>query len=163
MLDKYESGFTKILMKHNKCGFEFKVEPSRFLNGSRCPKCAGTNFENDVFNILKSMNLKINCQQKFEDLRDKNYLSYDFSILDDNNDIIMLIESNGIQHYEYMPKFFHKKGKWQYYKQIKHDNIKAMYAINHNIPLLVIPYWEKDNVEQIIKSNPIIKQLLNKY
>ena len=40
-LEKYNGAKTKIKFKHNICGYIYKVEPSSFLNGSRCPKCAG--------------------------------------------------------------------------------------------------------------------------
>jgi len=38
----YSGADSKILFKHNNCGFEYKVTPSWFLRGSRCPKCGGT-------------------------------------------------------------------------------------------------------------------------
>ena len=42
VLGKYKNSGIKILMKHNKCGHEWKVTPSSFLNnGRRCPKCSG--------------------------------------------------------------------------------------------------------------------------
>ncbi len=29
-------------MSHAKCGFKYEVDPNTFLQGHRCPKCAGT-------------------------------------------------------------------------------------------------------------------------
>lgn len=40
VLGNYVDAHTKILMKHNTCGNEYEILPYRFLNGSRCPKCA---------------------------------------------------------------------------------------------------------------------------
>lgn len=41
-LEKYKTAKTKILVKHNVCGFEYKVTPDKFTNrGQRCPKCQG--------------------------------------------------------------------------------------------------------------------------
>lgn len=40
VLEQYKSSVTKILMKHNICGNEYKVAPSYFLRGTRCPECA---------------------------------------------------------------------------------------------------------------------------
>jgi predicted Zn-ribbon and HTH transcriptional regulator len=42
-----------ILMKHKKCGYEWKVQPSHFLNtGTRCPKCYG-NVKRNIKEIKK--------------------------------------------------------------------------------------------------------------
>ena len=39
VLGNYINNKTKILMIHNKCGYQWDVQPAHFLNGSRCPKC----------------------------------------------------------------------------------------------------------------------------
>ena len=39
-LEEYSGTNTKILCKHNKCNHEWKITPSHFINGKRCPKCA---------------------------------------------------------------------------------------------------------------------------
>ena len=41
VLGEYIGTHTKILMKHNKCGHEWEVVPSSFLQGHRCPNCFG--------------------------------------------------------------------------------------------------------------------------
>ena len=41
VLGEYIGAHTKILMKHNKCGYEWEVVPSSFLQGHRCPNCFG--------------------------------------------------------------------------------------------------------------------------
>ena len=40
VLSEYVDAHTKILMKHNNCGYEYKVQPCVFLSGRRCPNCA---------------------------------------------------------------------------------------------------------------------------
>ena len=41
VLGKYITGIDYILMKHNKCGHEWKIRSSSFINiGNRCPYCA---------------------------------------------------------------------------------------------------------------------------
>lgn len=40
-LDKYVNAKTKIRVRHNKCGGIYKVRPDSFLDGARCPYCAG--------------------------------------------------------------------------------------------------------------------------
>lgn len=39
-LEPYKYARTKIMVKHNKCGFLYQVQPNNFLHGQRCPYCA---------------------------------------------------------------------------------------------------------------------------
>lgn len=39
-LAPYVDNKTKIKVKHNKCGHIYKVKPSAFLSGTRCPYCS---------------------------------------------------------------------------------------------------------------------------
>jgi len=40
-LEEYINNKTKILCRHNKCGYKWKIKPNEFLTGNRCPKCSG--------------------------------------------------------------------------------------------------------------------------
>lgn len=42
VLGKYETAHTKVLMQHNKCGYEWKIRPDNFLGGQRCPRCGNS-------------------------------------------------------------------------------------------------------------------------
>lgn len=39
-LEEYINSRTSILVRHNKCGNIYKVRPSNFIQGHRCPKCS---------------------------------------------------------------------------------------------------------------------------
>lgn len=44
VLSEYKNARTKVIMRHNTCGYEYPQIPDHFLNqGSRCPKCASEN------------------------------------------------------------------------------------------------------------------------
>lgn len=43
-LDTYVNSYTKIKVKHNKCGLVYEVQPNAFLHNSRCPYCAYENY-----------------------------------------------------------------------------------------------------------------------
>ncbi len=44
-LENYINTDTKILCKHNKCEYEWKISPYKFLNRQqRCPKCASPRY-----------------------------------------------------------------------------------------------------------------------
>lgn len=40
-LDEYKDSKTKMRIRHNQCGYEWRVIPSNILRGSKCPKCVG--------------------------------------------------------------------------------------------------------------------------
>lgn len=41
VMGTYERSSAKIDFHHNTCGNTFPMTPNNFLNGHRCPKCAG--------------------------------------------------------------------------------------------------------------------------
>ena len=57
-LDSYVNTHTKLRVKHNKCGNIYKVQPSHFSRGSRCPFCSGkakktdAEFKQEVYNLV---------------------------------------------------------------------------------------------------------------
>ena len=60
-LEKYINNKTKLLCRHNECGYEWKINPDHFLNHkNRCPKCAGNlhkknkQFKKEVYNQVKN-------------------------------------------------------------------------------------------------------------
>lgn len=38
-LEEYQNAYTKILMRHKKCGFIWKITPHNLLTGKGCPRC----------------------------------------------------------------------------------------------------------------------------
>ena len=69
-------------------------------------------------------------------------LRYDFIILE-NDSPIRLIEFDGPQHTKPSDYF----GGEEAFKKLQHnDNLKNEYARNHHIPLVRIPYKERDNI-----------------
>lgn len=73
---------------------------------------------------------------------------YDFYLPDYN----LCIEYDGMQHYK--PVRFYTSSDEEilakFERTKKHDAIKTQYCQLNGIDLLRIPYWEKDNIEQII-------------
>ena len=64
---------------------------------------------------------------------------FDFAIIE-NGKIIRLIEFDGEQHYKDVEQW----GGLEL--QQKRDKAKNEYALSHNIPLVRIPYWERDKI-----------------
>lgn len=143
--DKYDYSLTNYINIRTKvkiiCPIHgvFEQIPDVHLSGCGCQKCNSSIGEEKIRNCLEDKNIKYICQKKFNDLKDKNKLSYDFYLKDYN----LLIEYNGIQHYEPREYF---GGHKNFLIQKHHDWLKRKYARDNNINLLVIPYWE--NIEE---------------
>lgn len=87
-------------------------------------------------------------QHTFSDCRYIGLLKFD--LYDENDNIAY--EYNGEQHY--FPVDFAGKGKDWAEQQFKinqtRDDIKINYCKKNNIPLIIIPYWERDNMKDFI-------------
>lgn len=112
------------------------------LNGSGCPYCASSKGEKLIRNYLLNKSIIFEEQKTFSDLKDKNYLSYDFYVPKRN----ILIEFNGIQHYvwqKYLQPTYH-----DFLVQKHHDWLKRKYAKKNNIELVVITY--EDDISETL-------------
>ena len=94
--------------------------------------------EEHIKQYLKKNNIIFTPQQKFPDLigTGGGQLSYDFSIPSKKYGLI-LIEYNGIQHYE-SSEFF--GGEEKFKKQKEHDRLKKEYAKKHGYKLIIVKY-----------------------
>lgn len=99
-----------------------------------------------IQSILKENNIPFKQEYIFSDLKSsKNvYLRFDFAILDENNQVTRLIEYDGEQHYLLKADLIFSDTLEQ--RQQK-DKLKNEYCLQHNIPLVRIPYWEKKNID----------------
>lgn len=81
---------------------------------------------------------------------------YDF-ILYPNTDKIRLIEFDGEQHFKSGNGWNTKE---RFNKTRASDNIKNEYALSHNIPLVRIPYTERDNItlDMLLGDKYLIKK-----
>lgn len=150
VLGKYTGANNKILMKHNKCNYEYEVTPSKFINvGRRCPRCRESKGEKAISQFLDKLHINYQPQFSFEDCRNKEPLPFDFAIFDNDDNIMCLIEYQGEHHYEIVEHF---GGKEKFQIQQKRDEIKRQYCRLNNIKLVEIPYWEFDNIEKILNK-----------
>ncbi len=118
---------------------------------SGCPKCVSSKGEDKIKNFLSLNNIKYVFQKKFSNCKNKRQLPFDFGI-PYNDGSWKCLEYHGGQHF--FPVDFAGKGEEWAKKQFKElrrrDRIKVKYCKDNNIPLLIIPYWEFDNVEKIL-------------
>jgi very-short-patch-repair endonuclease len=117
---------------------------SRTSAKSACPKCRESKGEKSIFKWLKNNGIYVIQEYKFGDCRDKRKLPFDFYLPDYN----VCIEYDGEQHHTVRTNFFGGNDK---FKQLKRrDKIKTKYCKDNNIYLLRIPYWDFNNIEQIL-------------
>lgn len=124
------------------CGNEVSVERTHLVNrGQASCGCKQSIGELNIHKILNDNNITYQTQYSNSDLQtDKGgFLRYDFAILNGNK-VSRLIEFDGPQHSITFNYFGNSE------EIMKRDNIKNQYAIQHNIPLVRIPYYKRDNI-----------------
>ena len=90
----------------------------------------------NIINCLLFNGIEFIDEYVFPDLPKSRF---DFAIVE-NGKIIRLIEFDGEQHYKDIKQW----GGLEL--QQKRDKVKNKYALSHDIPLVRIPYWERDNI-----------------
>lgn len=151
VIGKYKNTHTKIKCLCLKCNHEFYSYPSNLLNqSSGCHRCNMSNSERTMLKALDELNINYSSQYSIDDCKFVNVLKFD--AFDTKNNIAF--EYNGEQHY--YPIDFGGKGQ-EYARELfeltcNRDKAKQEYCKNNNIPLIIVPYWEKKNMKTYIKS-----------
>lgn len=136
-----------------ECGNEVKVAGNHLRSGHTtscgCVKSVG---EMRINQILSQAG--INYSSQYTIFINQSYYRFDYAIFDSNNQLIRFIEFDGEQHYL-------ESGFSNYEVIHKRDIIKNQYCYENNIPLVRIPYWERDNLTlDLILGNKYL--LINK-
>lgn len=98
--------------------------------------------EERIVKILQKDRLKFQREVSFSDLGRGKY-RFDFQVL--RKGAPVLVEIQGRQHYEFVPKFH--KTRSDFTQQQGRDRRKISYCLAHKIPLYIIPYWEVENLK----------------
>lgn len=125
------------------CGNECNVESYNLRKGitQSCGCITSSIGETNIQTILQENNIEYRKEYTVKEIGN---LRFDFALLE-NKKVVRLIEFDGIQH------FTSRSGVWndtenELQKRQKRDNRKNKWAIDNNIPLVRIPYWERDNI-----------------
>ena len=104
-----------------------------------------SNGEVKIHNILADSGVPFQEEYEFDDLKSSSgrALRFDFCVFDENNDILCLIEFNGRQHYQSVPKFGGKRGVS---RQQYNDSLKRQYCLKHDYKLITIPWYEENKL-----------------
>ena len=124
------------------CGNQHEVASNHLKRGSvQSCGCISTSIgEMNIKKILEDNNIEYKEQITFDDLKNIKPLRYDFGIYK-NGKLVRLIEFDGIQHFEEQDYFTHNLTSIK-----NNDIIKNKYSKDNNIPLVRIPYWERDKM-----------------
>jgi hypothetical protein len=105
---------------------------------SWCPRCASSKMEKYAAEALEELGLSFRPQFRF---REQSNGGYDFAVLDDNEDPLWLLETDGIQHFfggTFGSTTFTKEEELA--RNIRQDKKKDDLAMKRRVPLLRIPY-----------------------
>lgn len=147
LLSDYEDIDKEIKIRCNTCGFIRKVKPTNLLRNGFCPKC-GKNKSTGEAKIcawLDENNIRYEQQKYFKDWNIGLHY-FDFYLPEYN----LVIEYQGIQHYEFNP-YFHKTIENFSYCKNK-DNIKKNAAIENGLNYLSIKYTLYHKIEKILDN-----------
>jgi len=144
----YINNHTKVKLICRKHG-GFETIPNLHLNRRQgCPFCKASKGELTICYILDRYEIKYIRQYKFDSCKNKYKLPFDFYLPSEN----LCIEFDGVQHFESL-EFF--GGEIALEKQKYNDLIKDKYCLDNKISLIRIPYYEENNIENIIIKNVI--------
>ena len=165
LLSEYTGNHNKVLIKFD-CEHEAHwITPSNYKNGKGCPYCKNKG-EATLYKLLIDMGYEVKSQHKYEDLRDKYQLKYDFYLPQYN----LLIELDGDHHRKVLPYYNNDMTQKERDmaeldaflklndRQCK-DKLKDDYAKVNNIPLLRIPYH--NNKRDLVKWKQLVLDKIN--
>jgi Zn finger protein HypA/HybF involved in hydrogenase expression len=135
----------------------FKQTPSDHLSGVGCPRCNESRGEKAICGILDAAlqptGVEYVQEHRIPECRRKRPLPFDFALIE-SGAVVGLVEYHGKQHYT-IPEFW-GMSKLRADSQLadvqERDAIKVRYARAQGIPLLVIPYWDFNEIEALVRG-----------
>ena len=141
-----------LLISCEVCGQPYTTSYGLFLKGkTKCNECTCSIGEKTILAYLKEHNYvyEHDTHEIYTAYWD-NPLRFDFYLPELN----MAIEFDGEQHY--MPIDFNGDGieiaSINFTENKERDQAKNLHCIDYNIPLMRIPYWERDNINSILDN-----------
>ena len=144
--EDYTGVFDKNLkIKCGECGNVYITNFDSYVskNQIRCKHCSQSesNGEFIIRKFLEDNDVKFEQEKIFNDCKDNSYLPFDFYLPEYN----LIIEFDGQHH-------FHKNVFDNFESTKIHDEIKNNYCSDNGIDILRIPYWEGNNIGNILKD-----------
>ena len=155
ILTPYIGDKNKMKLYCNDCKIEFSQVPHHLLEGHLGCACSSKSLgEDKIREILNNKGISNSEQHRIKNCRNKKALPFDFVVFKNKEKTILnfLVEYQGRQHYE--PATFGgmtiEQAKQRFIEQQLCDDIKFNYCKDNDIKLIIIPYWEFENIEKIL-------------
>lgn len=137
------------------CGNYITVVTSKLKNGlTKSCGCINSKGEYEIIKILQELNVNFKTQFTFPDLTGIGGcpLRFDFAIFDNENNLKLLIEYQGIQHYRNYQTSYGKQ------QRLYTDKDKKEYCKLNDIPLFEIKYDQniKHELLNILHDNSVL-------
>lgn len=149
VIGEYTNTHTWINCKCKICNKEFNGMPARMLrNEAGCPYCNLSGGEVKMLTALDEIGINYKRQYIIKECRYQLPLRFDAFDIDNN----IGFEYNGEQHYypiKMKSKTYDSQKQFELTQQ--RDKSKIEYCQKHNIPLIIVPYWERDNIKEYLK------------
>lgn len=148
------NSISNLKIKCGECGEAYITTLANYEYNQkiRCDKCSQRISvpERKVMEIFHKFNISYEYNHRFDDCRGKyRPLPFDFYL----EAIKTIVETDGQHHYR--PIW----GVEHFTRTKEYDKIKNQYCLKNNIHLIRIPYWDFDNIEQIlIKELNLVQQ-----
>ena len=81
-------------------GHNFDSAPANVTRGKWCPVCNQSHGEHGIMEHLQLLSVDYTQEYRFDDCRSVRPLPFDFAVFDSTGHLILLIEFDGIQHFE---------------------------------------------------------------
>lgn len=159
----YISSKNKIEIICLKHGSFWKSSNNHIRHEQGCPKCQLSKGEVAIAIYLDKAAIDYEMQKTYSGLVSKKgrSLKFDFYVPSRN----MLIEYDGEQHFGCRKYKNHILSEESIENLQKNDMAKDQYAFEHGIPMLRIPFTQKDEIAEILKEKvinaPIVKDRNN--
>lgn len=145
LLSEYKNCKEKVTIRRTSCGHIFDMTPDSFIGGNRFPHCMSSHGEMEIKRCIDNAGISYIQQYRFDDCRNIKPLPFDFCL----PEFTACIEYNGHQHY-CPADYFVGDGVYRYLQ--RNDEIKRSCCIDNVIYLVIIPYWEFENIGGVIDA-----------
>ena len=115
--------------------------------------------EDKIVDILNRAGIRFVREKTFSDLKHGSF-RFDFYIKNAHG-ADCIIEYNGEQHYKFVKKFYKTQTEWR--QAQGRDMRKISYCLANNIELYIIPYWEINNINNVLDLFQPKFRALNRY
>lgn len=116
--------------------------------GRRCQECGKSSGETAIKEYFLRNNITFIFKYRNKKCYDNGVLEFDFAVYK-NSTFIGIVEYDGKCHYRAKDIYGYMDGLLEHQRR---DKIKTDFCLKNNIPLLRIPYWEINHIDDLLEG-----------